>query len=120
MFRSQMEFYIPNSLIIFIILLVTVLSLVSVLGYVIACTEHIKYLKIYVFVCVVGSLLALCCTYESVGVSHSFSIKLEKQCYDYMSMVDEKYVNTLGCGGKYYNVTNNDELSCDKDQQRYV
>lgn len=119
-FRQQMDFYIPISLIISAIALAVALCIVSVLGYIIAVTEKASYIKSYIILCLIACSIAGMSTFLSTSVSRNFVTSLGYQCYDFMAMVDEQYINNLGCGEKYVNISTSQEFGCSKGQQRYI
>lgn len=120
MFRQQMGFDISITMLAVTVLLALSLGIIAVFGYVLALSDNKNYLKPYFFLCVVGIFLSIFSFSESVAVSRSLVTQLGEECYDFMSMVDQKYINSLGCGEKYLNVTNTDLLSCEKNRQRYI
>ena len=120
MFRQQMGFDISLLMLGTVVALAFSLGVIAVFGYILAVTDKVKYLKKYIFLCAVGSFLAVLSFSGSVAVSRSLVKQLGEECYDFMSMVDESYINALGCGEKYLNVRESEELACDKTQQRYI
>lgn len=119
-FKQLMDFSIPIMMIVSNVLLAFCLLLTSVYGYIVAVTDKLKYLKFYVVVCVITACVALLSSKYSIGVSRSLVTQLGPNCFDFMSMVDQDYINTLGCGVKYLNVTDSSQLTCSKNQQRYI
>lgn len=119
-FKQLMDFSIPILMIFFNVLLAFCLLLTSVYGYVIAVADKVKHLKYYVALCCFTACVALLSSKYSIGVSRALVTQLGPNCFDFMSMVDQDYINTLGCGVKYLNVTDSSQLTCNKIQQRYI
>ena len=119
-FKQLMDFSIPVMMIVSNVCLAFCLLVTSVYGYIVAVTDKLRYLKLYVVFCVVTAFVALLSSKYSIGVSRSLVTQLGPNCFDFMSMVDQDYINTLGCGVKYLNVTDSSQLACNKNQQRYI
>jgi hypothetical protein len=117
-FKQLMDFHISNFMIASNVLLALFLLFTSVVGYVFAVTDKMKIMKFFIFFCLVSATLALFSTQKSIQVSRDLAEQLAGNCFDFMAVVHEDYVATLGCGSKYLNFT--DDGVCLKAQQRYV
>jgi len=94
---------------------------ICALGYVMARKEKLKLMKYYI----AGNLLLiLSCSLVfcfSLRKAEEFKENLIENCFDFMALVGEDFVATLGCEPKYIlSSSSEDFLNCDKTQLRYI
>lgn len=64
-------------------------------------------------------ICALCAT-VSVKSTHLFKEGLSEKCFDFMAIVNEGYLQELGCEEKYLNLTNDESGVCSNGNMRVV
>lgn len=119
-FKQMMDFHISSLLIVSNVALAFFLLLTAVYGFAVAVADKAKYLRAYVGLCVLTASLGLVASKFSIGVSRDLATQLGSNCFDFMAMVHEDYITTLGCGNKYLNYSDHYLNHCDRSQHRYV
>ena len=119
-FKQLMDFHISALLIVSNVGLAFFLLLTSVYGFAVAVADKVKYIRAYVGLCVLTASLALVASKFSIGVSRDLATQLGSNCFDFMAMVHQDYITTLGCGNKYLNYSEHYLNHCERSQHRYV